>query len=66
MSGKVKSRNAANADGIAGGVSCDERILRDIHQLYMDSESGELNGWYTLWKYSLSLKFYLLNYMLAC
>ncbi|XP_037544850.1 uncharacterized protein si:ch211-11k18.4 [Nematolebias whitei] len=40
MSGKVKSRNAANADGIAGGVSCDERILRDIHQMYMDSESG--------------------------
>ncbi|XP_061568296.1 uncharacterized protein si:ch211-11k18.4 [Cololabis saira] len=40
MSGKIKSRNAANADAIAGGVSCDERILRDIHQIYTDPDSG--------------------------
>ncbi|XP_072298644.1 uncharacterized protein [Eucyclogobius newberryi] len=40
MSGKIKSRNAANADTITGGVSCDERILRDCHQLYADPESG--------------------------
>ena len=42
MSGKIKSRSAANADSIAGRVSCDERILRDCHQLYTDPESGEL------------------------
>ncbi|KAG7249654.1 hypothetical protein CRUP_008926, partial [Coryphaenoides rupestris] len=40
MSGKVKSRSAANADSISGSVSCDERILRDCHQLYTDPESG--------------------------
>ncbi|KAF6734562.1 EH domain-containing protein 1 [Oryzias melastigma] len=40
MSGKIKSRSGANAESIAGGVSSDERILRDIHQLYTDSESG--------------------------
>ncbi|KAK7939711.1 hypothetical protein WMY93_003037 [Mugilogobius chulae] len=40
MSGKIKSRNAANTDSITGGVSCDERILRDCHQLYTDPESG--------------------------
>lgn len=40
MSGKIKSRNAANAESITGGVSCDERILRDCHQLYTDPESG--------------------------
>ncbi|XP_072225428.1 uncharacterized protein [Leuresthes tenuis] len=40
MSGKIKNRSAANADSIAGGVSCDERILRDIHQLYTDPDSG--------------------------
>uniref|UniRef100_A0A3P9INI2 Uncharacterized LOC101160240 n=1 Tax=Oryzias latipes TaxID=8090 RepID=A0A3P9INI2_ORYLA len=40
MSGKIKSRSVANADSIAGSVSCDEHILRDIHQLYTDSESG--------------------------
>ncbi|KAM9392394.1 uncharacterized protein KZ484_003855 isoform 2-T2 [Pholidichthys leucotaenia] len=40
MSGKIKSRNAANADSIAGGVSCDERILRDCHRLYTDPDSG--------------------------
>ncbi|XP_017283600.1 uncharacterized protein si:ch211-11k18.4 [Kryptolebias marmoratus] len=40
MSGKVKSRSAANADSIAGGVSCDERILRDIHKMYTDPDSG--------------------------
>lgn len=40
MSGKIKSRNAANADTLTGGVSCDERILRDCHQLYADPESG--------------------------
>ncbi len=39
---KIKSRNAANADSITGGVSCDERILRDCHQLYTDPDSGEL------------------------
>lgn len=38
MSGKIKSRSAANAD--SGSVSCDERILRDCHQLYVDAESG--------------------------
>lgn len=42
MSGKIKSRSAANADSITGGVSCDERILRDCHQLYADPDSGEL------------------------
>lgn len=42
MSGKIKSRNAANADALTGGVSCDERILRDCHQLYTDPDSGEL------------------------
>lgn len=40
MSGKIKSRNAANADTITGGVTCDERILRDCHQLYADPDSG--------------------------
>ncbi|KAM4535412.1 uncharacterized protein V3H82_025182 [Fundulus diaphanus] len=40
MSGKVKSRSAANANSIAGGVSSDERILRDIHQLYTETDSG--------------------------
>lgn len=40
MSGKIKSRNAANADTLVGGVTCDERILRDCHQLYADPESG--------------------------
>uniref|UniRef100_A0A3Q3X347 Dynamin N-terminal domain-containing protein n=1 Tax=Mola mola TaxID=94237 RepID=A0A3Q3X347_MOLML len=40
MSGKIKSRSAANADTLKGGVSCDERILRDCHQLYTDPDSG--------------------------
>ncbi|XP_034567981.1 uncharacterized protein si:ch211-11k18.4 [Notolabrus celidotus] len=40
MSGKIKSRSAANADAISGGVSCDERILRDCHQLYTEPDSG--------------------------
>ncbi|XP_028978878.2 uncharacterized protein si:ch211-11k18.4 [Esox lucius] len=40
MSGKIKSRSAANADSLSGSVSCDERILRDCHQLYMDTDSG--------------------------
>ncbi|KAM6957787.1 uncharacterized protein FYW47_011891 [Aplochiton taeniatus] len=40
MSGKIKNRNAANADSIAGSVSCDERILRDCHQLYTVADSG--------------------------
>lgn len=40
MSGKTKNRSAANADSITGGVSCDERILRDCHQLYTDLDSG--------------------------
>lgn len=42
MSGKIKSRSAANADAISGGVSCDERILRDCHELYTEPDSGEL------------------------
>ncbi|KAM9541539.1 uncharacterized protein ACWYII_039060 [Salvelinus alpinus] len=40
MSGKIKSRVAANADSLSGSVSCDERILRDCHQLYIDADSG--------------------------
>uniref|UniRef100_A0A672RV16 Uncharacterized LOC107567764 n=1 Tax=Sinocyclocheilus grahami TaxID=75366 RepID=A0A672RV16_SINGR len=40
MSGKIKSRSAANADSISGSVSCDERILRDCHQMYTDPDSG--------------------------
>eukprot|EP00064_Thunnus_orientalis_P005229 superscaffoldBa00000501_g5243 len=40
MSGKIKNRTAANAESISGGVSCDERILRDCHQLYTDPDSG--------------------------
>ncbi|KAM9780480.1 uncharacterized protein ACB057_016566 [Neosynchiropus ocellatus] len=40
MSGKLKSRSAANADSVPGGVTCDERILRDCHQLYTDPASG--------------------------
>nr|XP_020453416.1 uncharacterized protein LOC109958834 [Monopterus albus] len=40
MSGKIKNRSAANADLLTGGVSCDERILKDCHQLYTDSNSG--------------------------
>uniref|UniRef100_A0A8C4YYS9 G domain-containing protein n=1 Tax=Gadus morhua TaxID=8049 RepID=A0A8C4YYS9_GADMO len=40
MSGKIKNRSGANADLTSGGVSCDERILRDCHQLYADPESG--------------------------
>ena len=43
MSGKIKNRSGANADLTSGGVSCDERILRDCHQLYADPESGELS-----------------------
>ncbi|XP_077590646.1 uncharacterized protein LOC144208591 [Stigmatopora nigra] len=37
MSGKSKNRSAAN---IAGDVSCDERILRECHQLYTEPDSG--------------------------
>lgn len=44
MSGKTKSRSAANADSVSGSVYCDERILRDCHQLYVDPSSGELAG----------------------
>ncbi|KAK5856495.1 hypothetical protein PBY51_008084 [Eleginops maclovinus] len=40
MSGKIKNRSAANAEALTGGVSCDERILRDCHQLYTDPNSG--------------------------
>ncbi|XP_077361780.1 uncharacterized protein LOC144006648 [Festucalex cinctus] len=40
MSGKSRNRSAANADSISGGVSCDERILRDCHQLYTEPDSG--------------------------
>ncbi|XP_063076708.1 uncharacterized protein si:ch211-11k18.4 [Engraulis encrasicolus] len=40
MSGKINKRTAANAESISGSVSCDERILRDCHQLYIDPESG--------------------------
>ncbi|XP_062295118.1 uncharacterized protein si:ch211-11k18.4 [Scomber scombrus] len=40
MSGKIKNRAAANAETLSGGVSCDERILRDCHQLYTDPDSG--------------------------
>ncbi|KAI1884745.1 hypothetical protein AGOR_G00229670 [Albula goreensis] len=40
MSGKIKSRSAANADSLSGSVSCDERILRDCHQIYIDADSG--------------------------
>ncbi|XP_051988473.1 uncharacterized protein si:ch211-11k18.4 [Xyrauchen texanus] len=40
MSGKIKSRSAANAESIASTVSCDERILRDCHQIYTDPDSG--------------------------
>uniref|UniRef100_A0A8C1V3K9 Si:ch211-11k18.4 n=1 Tax=Cyprinus carpio TaxID=7962 RepID=A0A8C1V3K9_CYPCA len=40
MSGKIKSRSAANADSISASVSCDERILRDCHQMYTDPDSG--------------------------
>lgn len=44
MSGKIKSRSAANAESISGSVSCDERILRDCHQMYIDADSGECSG----------------------
>ena len=44
MSGKIKNRSGANADLTSAGVSCDERILRDCHQLYADPESGEWAG----------------------
>ncbi|XP_034449954.1 uncharacterized protein si:ch211-11k18.4 [Hippoglossus hippoglossus] len=40
MSGRVKNRSAANAEALSGAVSCDERILRDCHQLYADPVSG--------------------------
>ncbi|XP_039620782.1 uncharacterized protein si:ch211-11k18.4 [Polypterus senegalus] len=40
MSGRVKSRTAANFDPLAGGVSCNERILRECHQLYTDTSNG--------------------------
>uniref|UniRef100_A0A8C4TGP6 Si:ch211-11k18.4 n=1 Tax=Erpetoichthys calabaricus TaxID=27687 RepID=A0A8C4TGP6_ERPCA len=40
MSGRVKSRTAANFDPSAGGVSCNERILRECHQLYTDTGNG--------------------------
>ncbi|XP_054463758.1 uncharacterized protein si:ch211-11k18.4 [Anoplopoma fimbria] len=40
MTGKTKSRSAANAESVTGGVSCDERILRDCHRLYTDPDSG--------------------------
>ncbi|KAJ8402616.1 hypothetical protein AAFF_G00366990 [Aldrovandia affinis] len=40
MSGKIKSRSAANADSLSPSVSCDERILRDCHQIYIDTDSG--------------------------
>ncbi|XP_062840806.1 uncharacterized protein si:ch211-11k18.4 [Trichomycterus rosablanca] len=38
MSGKMKSRSAVNAE--PSSVSCDERILRDCHQMYTDADSG--------------------------
>ena len=44
MSGRVKNRSAANAEALSGAVSCDERILRDCHQLYADPDSGERAG----------------------
>uniref|UniRef100_A0A3Q0RDI5 Si:ch211-11k18.4 n=1 Tax=Amphilophus citrinellus TaxID=61819 RepID=A0A3Q0RDI5_AMPCI len=44
MSGKIKSRSAANADLISGGVPCDERILRDCHELYTEPDSAESVG----------------------
>ncbi|KAL4658367.1 hypothetical protein GN956_G3078 [Arapaima gigas] len=40
MSGRLKSRTAANADSSSGAVSCDERLLRDCHQIYTDGSSG--------------------------
>ncbi|XP_043942193.1 uncharacterized protein LOC122813767 [Protopterus annectens] len=41
MSGKItKSRSAANAEAISGMVSVNERILRECHNLYTDSENG--------------------------
>ncbi|KAL7860676.1 hypothetical protein AOLI_G00170250 [Acnodon oligacanthus] len=40
MSGKVRSRSAANADSVPGSVSCDERILRDCHNMYTQPDSG--------------------------
>uniref|UniRef100_A0AAR2KYV9 G domain-containing protein n=1 Tax=Pygocentrus nattereri TaxID=42514 RepID=A0AAR2KYV9_PYGNA len=40
MSGKVRNRSAANADSVPGSVSCDERILRDCHNMYTQPDSG--------------------------
>ncbi|KAL6476722.1 hypothetical protein MHYP_G00152210 [Metynnis hypsauchen] len=40
MSGKVRGRSAANADSVPGSVSCDERILRDCHNMYIQPDSG--------------------------
>ncbi|XP_063286963.1 uncharacterized protein LOC134572082 [Pelobates fuscus] len=40
MSGKVKVRAAANAESMSGAVSVNERILRDCHGLYSNSDSG--------------------------
>ncbi|KAJ8364383.1 hypothetical protein SKAU_G00132140 [Synaphobranchus kaupii] len=40
MSGRSKSRSAANAVSTPGSVSCDERILRDCNQIYTDADSG--------------------------
>ncbi|XP_064180659.1 uncharacterized protein LOC135249206 isoform X2 [Anguilla rostrata] len=40
MSGRYKRRSLANAASMSGSVSCDERILRDCHQIYNDADSG--------------------------
>ncbi|KAJ1125182.1 hypothetical protein NDU88_003618 [Pleurodeles waltl] len=40
MSGRVKPRAAANAASMACGESVSEKILRDVHGLYTDPESG--------------------------
>uniref|UniRef100_A0A4W4DUF9 G domain-containing protein n=1 Tax=Electrophorus electricus TaxID=8005 RepID=A0A4W4DUF9_ELEEL len=40
MSGKNKSRSTTNANAVSGSISCDERILRDCHEMYTDTSSG--------------------------
>ncbi|XP_061086433.1 uncharacterized protein LOC133121244 [Conger conger] len=40
MSGRCKSRSRANATSMSGSVSIDERILRECHQIYTDTDNG--------------------------
>lgn len=43
MSGRVKQRNAANASDLAT-LSINERILKDIHSIYVEPDKGTIDS----------------------